>query len=50
MYFILGGLITLIAVVTIRRVLVSGTSEAQYGYVSEQWLAEYRASHPSNPY
>jgi hypothetical protein len=50
MYFILGGLITLIVVVIIRRLLVPGASEAQFGYVSEQWLAEYRASHPSNPY
>jgi len=48
MLLIIGALIALIAAVIIQRVWASRTAKpAQFGWVSEQWLAEYRASHPS---
>jgi hypothetical protein len=41
-------LITLIAVVLIARARVpGGVTSAQLGSVSQRWLAEYRASHPT---
>jgi hypothetical protein len=41
-------LITAIAVVLILRARVpGGVNSAQLGWVSERWLAEYRASHPT---
>jgi hypothetical protein len=43
-----GVLITLTATVLIPRVrLRSGVSAPNLGWMSEQWLAEHRASHPS---
>ena len=48
MFLIVGALITSIVAVIIQRVWASRTAKpAQFGWVSEQWLAEYRASHPS---
>jgi hypothetical protein len=46
MLFIVGGVITLVAVAIIPRVRLSGgVSAADLGWMSEQWLAEHRASH-----
>lgn len=48
MLLIIGVLITLTAVVIIPRVRVpGGVNAAKIGWMSEQWLAEYRASHLS---
>jgi hypothetical protein len=48
MLLIIGALILLVAAVIVQRVWASRTAnEAGFGWVSEQWLAEYRASHPS---
>jgi hypothetical protein len=48
MLLIIGLLIMLTAVVFIPRVWVrGGVSAATLGWMSEQWLAEYRASHLS---
>ncbi len=47
MQLIIGVLVTLTAVVVIPRVRIRGANGAKLGWVSEQWLAEYRASHPS---
>jgi hypothetical protein len=48
MLWITGGAIALFAVVMIRRFLVPGGVHADHlGWMSEQWLAEYRASSPS---
>ncbi len=45
MLWIIGAIIALLAVVTIRRVLVPGVVHADHlGWMSEQWLAEHRAS------
>ena len=46
---IIGVLITtLTAVVVIaKRRVPGGVSAAKLGWMSPQWLAEYRASHPS---
>jgi hypothetical protein len=50
MLFIAGLVIVfvvLVAVVIIRRMLVpAGVKAAPHGWMSEQWLAEHRASHP----
>jgi hypothetical protein len=40
-------LIAVIAVLLIARRRALGGRNADLGWVSEQWLAEYRASHPS---
>ena len=46
MLFIVAVVITLIAVVIIpRRRVPSGVHAANLGWMSEQWLAEHRASH-----
>ncbi len=47
MLFILGVVIVLIAVVVIipRLRVPGGTDSANLGWMSEQWLAEHRASH-----
>ena len=46
MLFIVGIVIALIAVVIIPRVRVpDGVNSANLGWMSEQWLAEHRASH-----
>jgi hypothetical protein len=48
MLLIILVLITLIAVVLIVRARVpGGVNSAQLGWVSQRWLAEYRASHPT---
>ena len=47
MLLIIGGFITLAAAVTIVKVRVpGGVNVANLGWMSEQWLAEQRASHP----
>ena len=47
MLFIVGVVIVLIAVVIIQRMRVpSGVNSASLGWMSEQWVAEHRASHP----
>ena len=46
MLFIVGVVIVLIAVVIIPRMRVpGGVNAAHLGWMSEQWLAEHRASH-----
>lgn len=46
MLLIVGGVIVLITVVIIPRMRVSGgVNASSLGWMSEQWLAEYRASH-----
>ena len=46
MLFIVGLLMVLIAVVVIPRMRVpGGVNSANLGWMSEQWLAEHRASH-----
>ena len=46
MLFILGVVIVLVAVVIIPRMrLPGGANAAGLGWMSEQWLAEHRASH-----
>ncbi len=46
MLFIVGIVIALIAVVIIPRMRVpGGVNSANLGWMSEQWLAEHRASH-----
>ena len=46
MLFLVGGVITLVAVAIIPRVRLSGgVNAADLGWMSEQWLAEHRASH-----
>jgi hypothetical protein len=48
MLFIVGTVIVLVAVVTIRRMRFhGGVNPAPLGWMSQQWLAEYRASHSS---
>lgn len=45
MLLILGGLVTLAAVMILPRLRLAGGGDAQnLGWMSEQWLAEYRAS------
>jgi hypothetical protein len=47
MLFIVGAMIVLIAVVIIARMRVPGGVNANtLGWMSEQWLAEHRVSHP----
>jgi hypothetical protein len=46
MYFIFGVAIASVAVVILRRVREpGGVNAAPLGSMSEQWLAEHRASH-----
>jgi hypothetical protein len=46
MLFIVGIVIALIAVVVIPRLRVpGGGNSATLGWMSQQWLAEHRASH-----
>ena len=46
MLFIVGFVIVLIAVVIVPRMRVpGGVNSASLGWMSEQWLAEHRASH-----
>jgi hypothetical protein len=45
MLFIVGLITALIAVVSIPRIRISGgVNSATLGWMSEQWLAEHRAS------
>jgi hypothetical protein len=47
MLFIVGLVIVLIALVLIpRRLMQGGIATAPHGRMSEQWLAEHRASPP----
>jgi hypothetical protein len=46
MLFIVGVVVTLIAVVIIPRMRVpGGVDSSDLGWMSERWLAEHRASH-----
>jgi hypothetical protein len=45
MLLIVGGVIVLIAVLIIRRVRTLSVNARTLGWMSEQWLAEHRASH-----
>jgi hypothetical protein len=46
MLFIVGVVIALIAIFIIPRMRVSGgVNSANLGWMSDQWLAEHRASH-----
>ena len=46
MLLIVGSVIVLIAVVIIPRMRVpGGVNSSALGWMSERWLAEYRASH-----
>jgi hypothetical protein len=45
MLFIVGVAIVLVAVVSIPRMRVRGGVNAHLGCMSEQWLAEHRASY-----
>lgn len=46
MLFTVVAFLVLVAVVVIRGMRVSGAKKtAQLGWMSEQWLAEHRASH-----
>jgi hypothetical protein len=47
MLLFIGILVILAAVVTIPSVRMPRRNAASLGSMSEQWLAEYRASHPS---
>jgi hypothetical protein len=48
MLFIVIAVIVLVAVATIGRMrLPDGVNAAPLGWMSRQWLAEYRASHSS---
>jgi hypothetical protein len=47
MLTIFGVLITLAATVMLKARLPGALPAAHFGWMSEQWLAEYRASHPS---
>jgi hypothetical protein len=45
---LLGVLVTLAAVLIVPRVRAAGNAHAvDLGWMSEQWLAEHRASRPS---
>jgi hypothetical protein len=44
MLFIAGMLSVLVAIVTIPRLHLAFTAEDNLGWMSEQWLAEQRAS------
>jgi hypothetical protein len=45
MLYIIGGLLIALAALVGRS--LRAPQSAQLGTVSEQWLAEYRASHPT---
>ena len=47
MLFIVGVVIVLIAVVVLRVRVPGGVNAANLGWMSQQWLAEHRASHSS---
>ena len=46
-FILIGALVALIAVLAVRKSRTpSAISSSNLGEVSEQWLAEHRASHP----
>jgi hypothetical protein len=45
MFLIVGAIIALITIVIIPRVRPGGVNGSALGWMSEQWLAEHRASH-----
>ena len=46
MWFVVGAIIVLIALVLMPRMQVGyGTDAYSLGWMSQQWLNEYRASH-----
>ena len=45
MLSILGVVSALVAVVLLPRMLVPGDANPDLGWMSQQWLSEYRASH-----
>ena len=45
MPFIVGLVIVVAAVVIIPKLVPGGVNAAPFGWMSEQWLAEHRASH-----
>jgi hypothetical protein len=46
MLFVVGAIIVLLALVLVPRIQVgNGASTHALGWMSEQWLNEYRASH-----
>ncbi len=45
MLLMIGALISLTVVIILSRVR-AGMNVATLGWMSDQWLAEYRASHP----
>jgi hypothetical protein len=48
MLLALGALITFVGGVLLYKARIpGGVNTSNLGWVSEQWLAEYRASHPS---
>ena len=47
MLLVLGALLAVTVVVMAGRRMPWNIDSAELGYVSERWLAEYRASHPS---
>ena len=47
MLLVLGALLAVTVVVMAGRRVAWNIDSAHLGYVSERWLAEYRASHPS---
>ena len=47
MLFIVGVVIALVAIVSVPRMRAAGgVNAAPLGWMSDQWLAEHRASHP----
>lgn len=47
MLLIIGAAVTLAAVIIIRLLVrINDVNAAKLGWMSERWLAEYRASHP----
>jgi hypothetical protein len=47
MLLIIGAFVTLTAMLVIAKVRLPGSQTApNLGWMSQQWLAEYRASHP----
>jgi hypothetical protein len=48
MWLMFGGLLAVAAAMTLSRARsLRGPNTATLGWMSEQWLAEHRASHPS---
>jgi len=47
MLMVLGALLAVAVVVMVRRRVLWNTDSAELGYVSERWLAQYRASQQS---